>query len=174
MGSITNRFLVCLLMTGYVKMFDSCSSPSCMKNNLYTLPLHKKYRGHFEIVALLLEAVKDNGATRFSIMRYSSTNYKQLEKYLDSLTEIGFIEMNKVENQCLYRATEKGLNFLRQYYALLGIFLSALAGNKPVNIAYETEHDSTAAQRQSATQLVTSLRHNLQLKVERQAEYPSR
>jgi predicted transcriptional regulator len=130
-----------------------------MKHNLCTSPLHKKYRGHFEIIALLLEAVKDNGATRFSIMKHASINYNQL-KYLHSLTEIGFIKIDKKEDQCFYRTTEKGLDFLRQYYVLLGMLLSAFARNKPASIVYEAEYDATSAQQQSATQLVTSLQHN--------------
>jgi predicted transcriptional regulator len=147
-------------MTSHAKVLDLCSSSSRIKHNRYTLPLNKKYRDRFEITALLLEAVKDNGATRFSIMRSTSTNYKQLEKYLDSLTEIGFIKMDTRQDQCLYRATEEGLIFLRQYYVLLGIFLSALVGNKQANIACETEHYETTVQQQFATQLVSSLRHN--------------
>jgi predicted transcriptional regulator len=135
--------------------------------------LHKKYRGKFEIVALLLEAVKDNGATRFSIMRYTNTNYRQLEKYLDSLTEIGFIEMAIKKDQYLYRATEKGLSFLKQYYVLLGMLLSAFTRSKSVCIGYETEYEAPTTQPQSATQLVTGLRLDPLLRVERQAEYPS-
>jgi predicted transcriptional regulator len=153
--------MVCLLMTSYLKMLDLRSSSSRMKNNLCTLPLHKKYRGHFEIIALLLEAVKDNGATRFSIMRHMSTNYKQLEKYLDSLIKIGFIEMAIREDQCLYRATEKGLSFLKQYHILLGMLLSAFTRSKPVSIDYETGYDASTTQHQSATPLVTGARHNL-------------
>jgi predicted transcriptional regulator len=122
--------------------------------------LHKKYRGHFEIIALLLEAVKDNGATRFSIMKHANTNYNQLKKYLHSLTEIGFIEMDKKEDQCFYRTTEKGLDFLRQYYVLLGMLLNAFARSKPVSIIYEAEYDPTSVRQRSATQLVISLQHN--------------
>jgi len=147
-------------MKNYTKMLDLCSSPSYMKHNLCTSPLHKKYRGHFEIIALLLEAVKDNGATRFSIMTHAGINYNQLKKYLHSLTEIGFIEIDKKEDQYLYRTSEKGLDFLRQYYVLLGMLLSALARNKPASIVYEAEYDATSVQQQSATQLVTSLQHN--------------
>jgi len=130
-----------------------------MKHNLCTSPLHKKYRSHFEIIALLLEAVKDNGATRFSIMTHAGINYNQL-KYLHSLTEIGFIDIDRKEDQCFYRTTEKGLDFLRQYYVLLGMLLSAFARNKPASIVYEAEYDATSVQQQSATQLVTSLQHN--------------
>jgi len=147
-------------MTDYTKLLDLCSSSSHIKNDLFGSPLHKKYRGHFEIIALLLEAVKDNGATRFSIMKHANTNYYQIKKYLCSLTEIGFIKMDKKEDQCFYRTTEKGLDFLRQYYVLLGMLLSALARNKPVSIVYDAEYDATTVQQQSATQLVTSLQHN--------------
>jgi predicted transcriptional regulator len=136
-------------MTDYTKLLDLCSSP-----------LHKKYRGHFEIIALLLEAVKDNGATRFSIMKHASINYNQLKKYLSSLTEIGFMDIDRKEDQCFYRTTEKGLEFLRQYYVLLGILLNAFARNKLASIVYEAEYDATSVQQQSATQLVTSLQHN--------------
>jgi len=131
-----------------------------MKNNLCTSPLHKKYRGHFEIIALLLEGGTDNGATKFSIMKHANINYKQLKKYLRSLTEIRFIEMDKKGDQCFYRTTAKGLDFLRQYHVLLGMLLSAFARNKPVSIAYETEYDATSVQQQSVTQFVTSPQHN--------------
>jgi len=147
-------------MKNYMKTLDLCSSPSYMKHNLCTSPLHKKYRGHFEIIALLLEAVKDNGATGFSIMKHASINYNQLKKYLHSLTEIGFIDIDRKEEQCFYRTTEKGLDFLRQYYVLLGMLLNAFARNKPASIVYEAEYDATSVQQQSATQLVTSLQYN--------------
>jgi predicted transcriptional regulator len=108
----------------------------------------------------VLEVVKDNGATGFSIMQHASINHSQLKRYLHSLTEIGFIKMNSEEEQCFYRTTEKGLDFLRQYYVLLGMLLSAITKNKPNNITYEKEHDAAALKQQSAPQLVASLRHD--------------
>jgi len=96
--------------------------------------LIKKYRSHFEITALVLEAVKNNGATRFSILKHASTNCAQLNKYLHFLTEIGFIKVNLKEGQALYRASEKGLEFLRQYYILLEMLFNAYTQNKQVNI----------------------------------------
>ena len=157
---MTDKYLGCAIVTDYTKLLDLCSSSSRIKHDLFNSPLHKKYRGHFEIIALLLEAVKDNGATRFSIMKHADTNYNQLKKYLPSLTEIGFIEMVKKEDQCFYRTTKKGLDFLRQYYVLFGMLLNAFARNKPASIVYEAEYDATSVQQQSATQLVTSLQHN--------------
>jgi len=96
--------------------------------------LIKKYRGHFEITALVLEAVKNNGATRFSILRHANTNCAQINKYLQFLTEIGFIKVNLKEGQALYRASEKGLEFLRQYNILLEMLFNAYVQNKQANI----------------------------------------
>jgi predicted transcriptional regulator len=135
-------------MRDFTAALDSCG------------PLHKKYRGHFEIVALLLEAVKDSGATCFSMIKYTGTNYKLLKKYLSSLIEIGFIEIDKKGDQCLYRISEKGLCFLRQYYILLGMLLVSSERNNAVDIVHETGYDSNAMKQQSLIPLVARLRHN--------------
>jgi predicted transcriptional regulator len=146
-------------MTDYTKLLDLYSSPSRIKNDLCGSTLRKKYRGYFEIIALLLEAAKDNSSTRFSIMKHASINYNQLKKYLYSLIEMGFIKINKEEKQCFYMTTEKGLDFLRQYYVLLGMLLNAISKNQ-VNIAYEVEYHATNIKQQPGTQVVTSLQHN--------------
>jgi len=66
----------------------------------------------------MIEAAKDNSVGRFSLMEHTGTNCKHLKKYLASLTEIGFIEMDIKEGRVLYRASDKGLAFLGQYYVL--------------------------------------------------------
>jgi len=104
-----------------------------MELHLGGLAWRKKNRSHFEIMASMLEAVKNNGRVRYSIMKHMGTSSAQLKKYLDSLTEIGFIETNLKGGQVLYRASEEGLDFLRQYYVLLGILLSARACGNTVS-----------------------------------------
>lgn len=98
-----------------------------MELNLSWLPLRKKYRTHLEIMALMLETVKDNGVTQYSLMKQASINFGQLKKYLKYLIEIGFIETDVKEDRVLYRAGEKGLDFLRQYHVLRGMLLSTRA-----------------------------------------------
>jgi len=94
----------------------------------------------------MLEAVKGNGATPFSIMKHASMNGAQLKKYLESLTEMDFIEMEVKDGRVLYRTSEKGLDFLRQYYVLLEMLLNAYAPNKQttlfikLNKPYLTNH----------------------------------
>jgi len=121
------------------------------------LPLNRKYRSHFEIIATMLEAVKDDSIASFSIMRRASINSALLKKYLKSLSELDFIEMNIKKGRVLYRASEKGQEFLRQYHVLLGMLLTARTQNKSTNIDYEPEYVTPIKQQHSATQFTRKL-----------------
>lgn len=122
-------------MATYLVKHDTSYLPLRKKYSPCMLPLGKKYRSHFEIIALILEAVKDGGEGRFSIMKHASVNCTQLEKFLSSLIEVGFIEIDTREGKILCRTTEKGLAFLRQYYVLLGMLLTPQTqSNTPIII----------------------------------------
>lgn len=97
--------------------------PLQKKYRLCGFPLGKKYRSHFEIIALIVEAVKDVGQPKFSIMKHASINCGQADKFLSSLTGMGFVVPYTVSGRPTYRASERGLAFLRQYYVLLSMFL---------------------------------------------------
>ena len=112
-------------MANWTRDYASSDSSLRRKYNLCQLPLSKKYRSHFEIIGLVLEAVKANSATPFSIMKHASVNCRQLKKYLRSLTEIGFLEVEIRKSRIFYRASKEGLEFLRQYYALIEMLLTA-------------------------------------------------
>ncbi len=92
---------------------------------LYHLPLRKKYRDNFEIIALMLELTRNTSHTRFSIMSQAKINCGQLKKYLHSLTEMGFLRTGLENGHISYRTSDKGLEFLRQYYTLLGMLFKA-------------------------------------------------
>lgn len=97
----------------------------------------KKYRSHFEIVALMVEAVKDCGQHKFSIMKYASINCGQADKFLSSLTEMGFMERYVMAGRPMYRASERGVAYLRQYYVLLSMFLASENETKQPAIMYQ-------------------------------------
>ena len=91
-------------------------------------PFQKRYRSSFEIFAMMIEAVKENngnGAPKFSIMRNTSINSAQLKRYLRSLSEMGFVELGNTGERIVYRATDRGLDFLRQYNILQKMMLEA-------------------------------------------------
>lgn len=73
----------------------------------------------------MLEAVKVNGTAPYSLMKHTSINFVQLKRYLEYLTEMGFIERDVKEGRVLYRASEQGLDFLGQYYVLRGMLSSS-------------------------------------------------
>lgn len=113
--------------------------PLQKKYVLCGFPLGKKYRSHFEIIALMVEAVRDGDQARFSIMKHASINCGQLNKFLSSLVEMGFIQENMKDGRPLYRASERGLAFLREYYVLLGMLLASENGAKRPTLVCEPE-----------------------------------
>lgn len=125
-------------MANNIRMSDLFSF-SFKKQDLDVFPL-RRYRGYFDIIALVLEAGKDYGASRFSIMKSAGINCNQLRKYLETLIEIGFVEVFRGQNRSMYRTSDKGLDFLKQYHALLGLLLSASAGSKLDQLPYETQY----------------------------------
>jgi len=71
--------------------------------------------------------MKNNGTTIYPLMRHIGSNFVELKKYLESLTEMDFIETDVKDGRVIYKASEKGLDFLRQYYVLLEKMLSTPA-----------------------------------------------
>jgi predicted transcriptional regulator len=110
--------------------------PTYKRNNLSSMALGKKYRSHFEITALMLEIIRANGATRFFIMERSGINCAQLKKYLESLVETGLVDTGMEDGRIIYRASSKGLEFLRHYYVLLEMLLSTRASEKLPTLIY--------------------------------------
>jgi len=145
-------------MANYVKGIGLSHPSLCEKYKTSKfLNLHKKYRSHFEILALMLEAINYNGTSPSFIMRYAGMNYKQFRKYLVSLTEIGFVDANPVNDQISYRINEKGLAFLRQYYVLLMMLLGVCTENSQSTMFMSLNKNLTdKSVRQYA------LQHNLQ------------
>lgn len=94
--------------------------------SLQCLAWRKKNRSHFEIIASMLEAIKDKCTSKYSLMKHTGTNFVELKKYLESLTDMGFVETDTKNGQVLYRASDRGLDFLRQYYSLLGMMASTM------------------------------------------------
>ena len=124
-------------MEDYAIDHDLSCLPLQNRYRLCGFPLGKKYRSHFEIIALMVEAVKDGGQARFSIMKHASINCGQLNRFLNSLIEMGFIWEDVKDGRVMYRASERGIDFLRQYYVLLSMFLAAANGTRRPNIADE-------------------------------------
>jgi predicted transcriptional regulator len=97
------------------------------RGSLGDLAFCGKYRSRFEIIASILKAAKNNGASLFSLRNQVGTNHKQIKKYLEYLIKIGLVNMDVRDGQVLYRTSKRGLTFLRHYNILGEILL-----NRPV------------------------------------------
>jgi predicted transcriptional regulator len=76
-----------------------------------------------EILASILK-VASNGALKTHIMYKANLSHRQLEKYLAFLEERGLLAQGVDEDlgNRIYRITEKGFDFLREYSHVSGYF----------------------------------------------------
>ncbi|MGB9740964.1 MAG: winged helix-turn-helix domain-containing protein [Candidatus Bathyarchaeia archaeon] len=95
----------------------------------------KKYRGHFEIITLILKAARNRYVTRFSIAKYAKVNYVQLKKYLRFLVETRFIKVHLIDGRLFYTTSVEGVNFLKQYDILLDMFSNVQRANDSLKTA---------------------------------------
>jgi len=74
--------------------------------------MHSK-RSRYGIILAILQ-VTVNGATITKIVYGANINFKMAQKYLEYLTENGFIEIYEKDSKKCYRKTEKGLKFQKK------------------------------------------------------------
>jgi predicted transcriptional regulator len=97
----------------------------------------KRYRSSFDIIALILEAAS-KGASRFAIANRLNTNYLQLHRYLNYLIMMEFINAEPNGKQIMYKTSEKGLEFLKLYNALLKMLLGASEVQTNAKVVYQS------------------------------------
>lgn len=73
-------------------------------------------RSNLEIAAEILKLAK-KGAKKTRIVYGANLNFKMLEEYLVKLKKSGLI-MNSPDNDRLIKTTEKGREYLQQFYVL--------------------------------------------------------
>jgi predicted transcriptional regulator len=76
----------------------------------------RPYRNRIQIAADILEIAKE-GCRKTRIMYLGNLSFDLLEKYLDLLQNYGLIEIRS-DDEKTYHATEKGHQFLKDYYEL--------------------------------------------------------
>lgn len=72
-----------------------------------------RYRSRIDIISQILEAANGGYATKSKIMYKAFLNYDQLKDYLTVLIESGLLSYD-LDTQ-IFKATEKGLRFLKVY-----------------------------------------------------------
>jgi len=84
-------------------------------------------RTRMEILASILK-VASNGALKTHIMYKANLSHRQLERYLTFLEERGLLAQGLDEElgNRIYRITEKGFDFLRDYSHVSGYFTGSV------------------------------------------------
>jgi predicted transcriptional regulator len=73
-----------------------------------------KRRDKLYIIAEVLEIAKE-GTLKTQVMYRANLSFTQLNEYLGFMLRIGLLERIDVNAKDVYRATEKGLDFLQRY-----------------------------------------------------------
>ena len=76
--------------------------------------MENKRRDRLHIIAEILNITKD-GSLKTQIMYKANLSFAQLNEYLNFLTKIELIKINKEKNKTIYRITDKGQNYLEKY-----------------------------------------------------------
>jgi predicted transcriptional regulator len=73
-----------------------------------------KRRDKLYIVAEILEIAKE-GTLKTQVMYRANLSFTQLNEYLDFMLKISLLEKVETNDREVYRATDKGLDFLQRY-----------------------------------------------------------
>jgi predicted transcriptional regulator len=78
----------------------------------------RQYRTRLEITANILEIAKE-GSRKTRIMYLGNLSFDLLQKYLKQLEQLGLVSVkNTADGERVYNVTEKGKDFLTDYYEL--------------------------------------------------------
>jgi len=75
-------------------------------------------RSRLEIMHSILSLCQQGKAGKTHIMYHSDLSWRQLQKYLETLTAMGLLEVNPHSYAGLYAVTEKGKRFLEEFQNL--------------------------------------------------------
>jgi predicted transcriptional regulator len=73
-----------------------------------------KRRDKLYIIAEILEIAKE-GTLKTQVMYRANLSFTQLNEYLNFMLKISLLEKVKTNDREVYRATDKGLDFLQRY-----------------------------------------------------------
>ncbi len=92
------------------------------------MELTNKRRDRLDIISEILVIAKD-GRLKTQIMYRANLSFAQLNDYLDVLTKMGLLQVQKENRKTTYKTTDKGYRYLEKYTDISGIL-----GNDDENI----------------------------------------
>ncbi len=88
--------------------------------NSWTTETSSKRRDKLDIISEITEIAK-SGALKTQIMYKANLSFAQLNEYLKLLTKINLLEKNADGRKEVYRATEKGIDFLQRHCEIMDL-----------------------------------------------------
>jgi predicted transcriptional regulator len=86
--------------------------------------LSAKRRDKLYIIAEILEIARD-GTLKTQVMYRANLSFTQLNDYLHFMLKIELLEKVEINNKEVYRATDKGLDFLQRYREITELLRTA-------------------------------------------------
>ena len=80
----------------------------------------RRRRDRLQIIAEILETAR-GGALKTPIMYKANLSFTQLNEYLSYLLQTGLLENVTKDKETIYRATDKGLEYLQGYTKIRGL-----------------------------------------------------
>mgnify|MGYP001079592514 CR=1 FL=1 len=106
--------------------------------NPWNLSPSSKRRDRLYIIAEILEIAKD-GTLKTQIMYRANLSFTQLNDYLRFMLGINLLDKIVENDKEVYRATEKGINFLERYREITEL-LKNEGGNYKNNVKIPPSH----------------------------------
>jgi predicted transcriptional regulator len=104
--SFTQPFISCAISTTN-RRFRSSASFAMIRDR----------RSRIEIFAAIIK-ITQNGQSSYRIMEETRLNSERARLYLDELFKLGLIEVNQQNGKEVYTASQRGIEYLRQYEVL--------------------------------------------------------
>ena len=97
-----------------------------------------KRRDKLVIIAEIIDIAK-KGSTKTHIMFQANLSFTQLNQYISTLTQTGLLEKTMCDNKEIYRATQKGLEFMEKQCQIINLLNGG--SNSHVKTSFEFNTD---------------------------------
>ena len=98
-----------------------------------------KRRDKLYIIAEILEIARD-GTLKTQVMYRANLSFTQLNDYLNFMLKTTLLERIEINNKDVYRATDKGIDFLQRYREINGLLRSEEENNGKNNVKIPPAH----------------------------------
>jgi predicted transcriptional regulator len=98
-----------------------------------------KRRDKLYIIAEILEIAKD-GTLKTQVMYRANLSFTQLNEYLGFMLKISLLEKVDINNKDVYRATDKGVDFMQRYREINELLKTEEETNGKNNVKIPPQH----------------------------------